>query len=404
MSPQIILYGCYAVVGWVLRKDMQWRKAGSWALLIPGIWLAIQGSRPISYWFGGQIGESSLDANPINTLIFTGLLLAALIILSRRSINWALFIRHNKMLCLIYFYLALSALWSEMPMISFKRVIKDFGCVLMALVYLTEPNPAETVRTIFVRVSYLLFPLSVVFIKFFPDIGRQFSHAGEAMFTGITLQKNSLGELVFVFGVMIVWDLVEISKQEPRPGKKFQMGLRVLLFLIGFWLLRMCDSQTSLLCLTIGLAILWGSAKVVKMRQGRKVLIACIVFVICLAALDQTIGLKDMIIRAMGRNPTLTGRTDIWKLVLRQNTDPILGSGFYTFWDSSKGQAVMDAFMKINEAHNGYLEMYVDGGIVGDILLCMLLVAGGRRAIDGLFAGALGKVGLIFWVLPIIYN
>ena len=141
------------------------------------------------------------------------------------------------------------------------------------------------------------------------------------------------------------------------------------------------------------------------MPQGKRILVSCLVAVICLAALDKTLGIKDRIIIALGRNPTLTGRTDIWKLVLAQKTDPLLGNGFYTFWDGKKGKAVMESFMRINEAHNGYLEMYVDGGLVGDALLVLLLVAGGRRAINGLFAGApLGKIALIFWFLPIIYN
>jgi O-antigen ligase len=381
---------------------MVWRKAGSLTLLIPGAWIAILGSRPLSDWFGGDGGS---EANPIDTVAFAGLMGSAVVVLFKRGLDWRGLFRQNKALFLIFFYLLLSTFWSEMPLISLKRLIKDFGCVLVALVFLTEKNPAEAVRAVFVRVSYILFPLSVVFIKFFPEIGRQATRAGENMFTGITTHKNSLGETVFVFGLMILWDLIETYKGEDRPGKKGQVLILLGMFLMGLSLLVTCDSQTSLVCLILGGLVFWGSGRLVRMRHGKRVLIACLVTVICLKTLDKTFGISDTIVVALGRNPTLTGRTDIWRIVLDQKTNPIIGIGFYTFWDSDKGKTVIETLMRINSAHNGYLEMYLDGGLVGDVLLGLLLLAVGSRAIDRLFAGAsLGRMGLIYWIIAIFYN
>jgi O-antigen ligase len=381
---------------------MVWRKAGSLALIIPGAWITIQGSRPLSYWFGGGGGS---EANLIDTVAFAGLMGSAIVVLVKRGIRWGTLIRRNRALFLIYFFLAMSAFWSGMPAVSLKRVIKDFGCVLVALVVLTETNPTEAIRIVFVRVSYLLFPLSVVFIKFFPEIGRQANRAGENMFTGITTHKNSLGETVFVFGLIILWDLIETYKSEARRGKNGQVLIRLGMFLMGLWLLVTCNSQTSRLCLILGILTLWGSARLAGMRYGKRVLIACLAVVICLTVLDSTFGISDAIVVALGRNPTLTGRTDIWRVVLDQKTDPFIGSGFYTFWDSEKGKAIIDSYMRINSTHNGYLEMYVDGGLVGDVLLGLLLLAAGSRVIGRLFTGdPLGKTGLMYWLLAILYN
>ncbi len=404
MSSQLALILCYLFIAWLLRRDMKWREAGSWELLIPGLWLAIQGSRPVSYWFGGSAGGDS-EGNPINTVIFASFILASFIILKKRQLDWGAFVRDNKALCLIYLYLALSAVWSDMPLTSLKRLLKDFGCVLVALVFLTQADPAAAVRAVFVRVSYVLFPLSALCIKYFPQIGRNFTHAGEPMFTGLTTQKNSLGEVTFVFSLILIWDFYEIFREEKRKGKNVQLLVRIAILLIGLWLLKTCDSQTSILCLTLGTGIFFGGRWLVQLPQGRRLLMIFLVVVACLFALDKTFGLSDMLIRAMGRNPTLTGRTDIWRLVLEQQTDPVIGYGFYTFWDSDKGRAVMNSFMRINEAHNGYLEMYVDGGLIGDTLLIFLLLAAGRRAINRLFESApLGKIGIVFCPLAIIYN
>jgi O-antigen ligase len=346
MPPKIALYLCYGFIFWLFRKDMAWRpELGSRILWVPGLWIGIQGSRPVSYWFGSG-GDTSGEGNPINTVVFALFIGSAFYILSKRHLRWGTFFSANKAVCLIYGYLLLSAVWSEFPLATFKRVVKDFGCVLMALIFLTQADPAKAVRAIYVRVAYFLFPLSVVFIKFFPDIGRQANRAGDNMFTGITTQKNSLGEMVFVLGLVIIWDLVEIYRGEKRKGRELQMGIRAGLLLMGLWLLRTCDSQTSMLCLILGSLILWGTARLALMRNGKKILISVLSVIFLIAALDKTFNVSEMVIKAMGRNPTLTGRTDIWRLVLDSKTDPILGAGFYTFWDSSKGQAIIDSFMR----------------------------------------------------------
>ena len=46
-----------------------------------------------------------------------------------------------------------------------------------------------------------------------------------------------------------------------------------------------------------------------------------------LLAADNSLGLSDMALRAMGVDASLTGRTDIWEVILEQDTDPILGEG-----------------------------------------------------------------------------
>lgn len=400
----IILILCYCFIVWLYRKDISWRKASSLALLLPGIWIGIRGSRDVASWLGSG-GGTRLEGDPINTFTFAFLIGAAFFVVARRGLDWGRLIRNNKALFFIYLLLALSAFWSEMPLVSFKRMIKDFGCIPVALVLLTETDASAMLRMVCVRVSYVLFPLSVVYIKYFPNIGRLPDRAGDYMFTGVTTDKNTLGQTIFVFSLFLIWDLVELWKAADRPGKKLQIRIRLGILLIGFWLLMKCDSKTSLLCLILGVVVFWGAGRLRRMRNGKKILISCLATVIALVLLDSTFQLSDTIIRALGRDPTLTGRTDIWKLVMEQKTDPLLGMGYYTFWDSEKGLAVVEAYKHINSAHNGFLEVYLDCGLVGDFALCLMLLAAGARFINRLFRGdPLGRMGLMFWLIAIVYN
>lgn len=405
MPPQLALLLCWGGILWLLRQDTRWRHAGSMALWLPGIFLGIQGSRPLSFWFGSSGGGGSAEGNPINTAAFAVYIVAALVVLARRGFQWSDAFQRNRAVFLVYAYFLASALWSELPVVSLKRIVKDFTCVLLAFVILTEQDPAAAFRALIVRVAYILFPLSVVFGKYFPDLGRGYTQAGEPMFTGVADQKNTLGLIVYVFGLVLLWDWMELRKHPQRPGYRLQVFLRGAMLAIGLWLLVTCDSKTSLVCLVLGAGVLWISPRLVRMAHGRQVLTSGLVAVGLLIALDKSLGISQWLIAATGRDPTLTGRTGIWQVVLEQNINPLLGTGFYVFWDTAKGEAVVDALARIKSIHNGYLETYADGGMLGCALLGLMLWSGIRRVIGRLFLpSALGMIGLVFWTTACIHN
>src|SRR5688572_5771681 len=108
MPPFLAFLLCCGFVAWLFREDMKWRRLESPALWITGIWVAIAGSRSPSYWtsylgFGSQSG-SNLDGNPLNFLITSLLIVAALLVLRKRGYAWSAFIQANKSLFLIYLF------------------------------------------------------------------------------------------------------------------------------------------------------------------------------------------------------------------------------------------------------------------------------------------------------------
>lgn len=149
----------------------------------------------------------------------------------------------------------------------------------------------------------------------------------------------------------------------------------------------------------------WLTGVLKRWKIGKPLLVGILTAAIVLVTADKTFNLSAKLSKAVGRNPTLTGRTEIWKIVKEQHTDPLLGEGFYVFWDTEKGRNVVDALARINSTHNGYLETYVDAGLVGDLLLALLLLVAGARVIGRLFAGsALGRIGVTYWATALLYN
>ena len=72
---------------------------------------------------------------------------------------------------------------------------------------------------------------------------------------------------------------------------------------------------------------------------------------------------------ALGRNATFTGRTQIWEHINIDTVNPLFGSGYWNFWGGPGGERINQEMQSlIPNAHNGYLDIYLDGGaIAGNI-------------------------------------
>ena len=90
--------------------------------------------------------------------------------------------------------------------------------------------------------------------------------------------------------------------------------------------------------------------------------------------------LSETIIVALGRSPDLTDRTLFWPFLLAKGMEhPILGSGFASFWTPEIAAGVKEIIhIAPNQAHNGYLEVFLNLGGVG-LLLLILALAGALK-------------------------
>jgi O-antigen ligase len=118
-------------------------------------------------------------------------------------------------------------------------------------------------------------------------------------------------------------------------------------------------------------------------------------------------GINGEIAGMVGRNANLTGRTDLWKFLLSMHTNPALGAGYESFWLGPRLAAVWARFVGggINEAHNGYLETYINLGFIGLMLLSVFLIASYRNIGRALSSGSsLGSLSLALWTVLLFYN
>jgi O-antigen ligase len=396
----------------MFARDKRWRTLPSTALWVPGIWLAMSSSRQLSFWFEqlgfGGSGSSNLEGSPINVVFNTSLFLIALLVLKRRKFSWVQWAFSNKALFSIYAFFLCSMLWSAFPVPTLKRLIQDFGSVLIALVVLTEKDPAESMRILFVRVSYILFPLSVVFMRYFPAIGRQVSEvSGAHMLSGVADHKNSLGQLAMVFCLVLIFDLMQTRDAQTADGKRPERWIRWMNLGIGLYLLFVSASATSLLCFLAGLAMLFVGARLAAMKSARTVFMCAVLVIVALIGIQQTSDLSSNVSAALGRGEGMSGRTQIWEATLAKNTNHWLGAGFRGFWETPEGLSVSEELHtnRLLTVHNGYIEVYLYGGVVALFFLGAWVWSTGLKAMAKLVnKDPIGRLAVVFWPLLLIYN
>jgi exopolysaccharide production protein ExoQ len=409
MKPALALLLCCPLIIWLWKRDQQGRLPSSKALWVPLFWLLVLGSRPVSWWLGiggsTQVTDPDLEGNVFDRILYLAQIFLAICIVGRRNIDWMAIVRQNKALVLFFLFLLATVLWAEYPFVVFKRWFKEIGGIFVILVLLTEVNPLDAVKTTFARSAYILLPLSIVLMKYFPGIGKGYSKGGLPMITGVTDQKNSLGVLILVLGLVLISTLLAGETREEAPLTKGRRLAIALTLTMGFWLLFLSDSKTSQICLALGTMIVLGHRLPWLKQSPKRVLVLCVaVLPLCLIA-DNLFNISDTFLRLINRTSTLTERTQIWQAIKQNPVNPITGAGYMMYWDLHKGLTIDQKFYDIKSAHNGYLETYLDGGVLGLFTLAILLLGVGWRSGREFLRGTeYGRISFAFFVVMLLHN
>jgi O-antigen ligase len=92
-------------------------------------------------------------------------------------------------------------------------------------------------------------------------------------------------------------------------------------------------------------------------------------------------------------------------MVLGNSVNPVFGTGFESFWLGERLRKMWSVYVGINQAHNGYIEIYLNLGWVGVSLLVLLILTGYRNVIAMLRREpSAGGMRLAYFVVGVIYN
>jgi exopolysaccharide production protein ExoQ len=280
------------------------------------------------------------------------------------GIRKAKVVRFNRIIPLVAASIPLTSLaWSVDPSVTFTQGTAYIFAVLGAI-GLAETTDGDELMHLVCLVCSLAAIASLAQPFVFPDFQA-------ADFHGIFTQKNVLGQ-VMVGGVIAGLHGIRLKGRQS-----FRYKCAVALFIIVAF---MSKSGTSIftICTLIWIDILGR----LHLRRGASRSVATALAVASIPAALYFAMNPDLILGALGKDTTLTGRTLIWPYVIEAISEkPILGWGYCAFWSELNPRSMeinlavaganWDVIMFPN-AHNGLLEFLLELGVAGTAVFCFI--------------------------------
>jgi len=422
MKAFLMLFACLAFSWWVLRKQLASEEGFSAALWLPTIWIFRCASRSIDYWLEGRGMElATLNGTVRDTehadAIFLGVLvLMAYTVLARRRLPWAQIIRANVWLFVLFGYIGVSCLWAGDIGTSLKRYFRTSGDLAMALIVLTEARPMAAFMAAVCRAAVLYVPLSVVLCKYFPNLGRLQSKSWNSpdMWLGVSSHKNTLAAFLMLAVFCYLWRLWKARQGEVqlvKLGRPRWLCMEVIYLGMAGCLILYSRCRSSTAIIAIGMACLVfflfeKSGPYARAFFFRLLVLALLAGAVQIFSYVFTGGsFAELLLAIQGKSVDLTGRTEYWPVLIHLGFDsPIFGAGYGGFWTSQ----MQEYFLAISkwgflpDAHNGYIETFLELGLVGLSLLLMVLVSAIRcsfRELSTNFERARVRLGFLSAIL-----
>lgn len=316
--------------------------------------------------------------------------------LARHWRNVLAAVRRSPLLIGISVLAILSALWSLDPGTSLRRGVAVFATTAFG-VYLASAFSWKELLRLFGLTWIILGVGSFLTGALIPGFGVMHEiHPGA--WRGLWFEKNQMGgyfaRSAILFAFLFLMD---------KDWRKVWIGG----FLLSLALVLLSTSKTSLLGLTLGLSILGGW---LWMRTNRFLAIASLwlIFTVMLLGIVILLVMPETVAALIGRDLTLTGRTDIWEVLLRVLEErPLFGFGYGTFWAENSPPAMQvraETEWEVPTAHNGLLEVMLAVGRVGATMFVLDYIINLCRALFSVHHRPTAVYGFAYLTVFVLFS
>jgi O-antigen ligase len=197
-----------------------------------------------------------------------------------------------------------------------------------------------------------------------------------------------------------------MRKRPERKTDRLDVGTRWALLLMVLWTLKMANSSTAWVCFVLGSAVIWLMHLRFAQRQVKHLGAYCVAAAAVIVLFYSSPAIFQAFLQFLGEDVTLTGRTELWSELIKEDINPLLGTGHQAFWLGSRLEEYWERWaFHPNQAHNGYLETYLNAGLIGLALLVMLILASPKNFRGDLSRGsAYGILRFALFVIVLFYN
>jgi O-antigen ligase len=288
----------------------------------------------------------------------------------------------------------LSVSWSVDPMVTMRRSVSLLSATIVA-VYLGERYSINSFARLLAQTLIVMIILVLVTYVLAPSYVIDYSAYGGA-WRGLSAYKNTFGGHMAIAVVLLV-----LVRFQRLPWTRY-------VFLpIAAGLLLLSRSANAVACCVVSLAAipLWR-----LMRSERRLLAYPLAALIFCLGIYCILAVPEPLFQILGRDPTLTGRTRLWTILLPVIANrPILGYGYAAFWTGLKAEVLsvwIDAERMVPVADNGYIDLCLSLGALGVCAFLVLFSRSFSRAIDYLRSepGSISLWPITYFCMFAVYN
>ncbi|WP_087138894.1 O-antigen ligase family protein [Brevundimonas diminuta] len=272
---------------------------------------------------------------------------------------WPAFI----LLALMVILALASGLWSQAPDVTQRRVLA------LALtggfsIYLGVAFQGAELPRLLTWTFLALGVGSLIAVFLFPSLGVHHS-ANAGLWRGLWYEKNHMG-MIMAVGLIAASALLAAGAPQDR---------RIAVAAIGVCALALLGSQskTALIMAMLGGGLIAMCRLIARMGPVFGVVIVWSLGLTAVISLWVWSQYSVEILALFGKDPTLTGRTEIWAAIERMAAQrPWLGYGYGAFWvlDTEPMEWIRhETGWRVPSAHHGWLDLRVQLGWTGTWLV-----------------------------------
>jgi O-antigen ligase len=317
--------------------------------------------------------QSNQEGSPLTQAVWAVLYLMVILRVISRYRQILPLVRANKCLCLLVLLAIVSAIWSQDPVATFHHSVALLGTTLFGIDFAVRYSIREQLRlACIVLVSVIL--LSIATQIFLPGLIPHFG-PDPSVWQGVFGKKNTLGKIVVLGAAAFL--------SRPRHSRR-ETVLIVTLMVIACALVAASHSASSLVEL-VAIVLISRVLGALQWRPSMLLFTAFLSLLIGVPTVYWALNNFERVTGVLGRDPTLTGRTEIWRFAIKSIASrPFLGYGYDVFWDFSSQEAARirgAVGWEAPGAHNGYMDLLLDVGLAGFLLYAVAYVVTVRRAV-----------------------
>ncbi|WP_400162842.1 O-antigen ligase family protein [Brevibacillus sp. TJ4] len=317
------------------------------------------------FFQAGQM-ESVAEGNSLLQMIWIVIYGIAAVLLMVHAKSARAILDRDKLSLALLLMVLLSVLWSAAPDITLRRAVAFLGTNLVAIYIAAR----FTMRELFHLVvnALLIGALCSLFVAvLLPDKGVML-HEGSNAWRGIFSHKNQLGRLMCLGAILSL--IAALTQQWPRWIALGGFALcTTLLFMSGS---RTAFVVFAFLLLAIPVLCTFRWSPYLQLLIWMSVCFALTAFVLLV------IPHAEGLLASLGRDLTLTGRTELWSIVAELLRERLwLGygySGFWLGWEGDSSYVWMVSMWEPPNAHNGFLDAAVELGLIGLAIVLLSFV------------------------------